>query len=214
MSLALYLPEMQSWCKDSRLGPLKIEVRILWKVGGEGVLEGWQCPRECLVWGWLPSSEPTLSTAGLLSWTSVPFAEMTSFPYQAPATSHSNGFRPQQDHPDFGRHHLPPPARGQLSKGRGGREPGSSCPPLYIYLVLCLGQPSLQPHLGKGSCFRPSPVPGLSSGDQHHQCAVRVTVPILTAFLGQCEAPTRKRMFYKMQSAVHLGSNVIITFLN
>lgn len=181
MSLALYLPEMQPRNKDSRLSPLKIEVRFLWKVGGEGVLEGWQSPRGCLVWGRL-SSEPTLSTAGLLSRTSVPFAETTSFPYQAPATSHSNGFRPQQDHPDFGRHHLPSPARGQLSKGGGGRELGSSCPSLYIYLVLCLHQPSLQLHLGRGSCFCRSPVPG--SGDQHHHVCKEGNSPCPDCFPG------------------------------
>lgn len=45
MNLALYLPEMQPWSKDSRLGLLNIEVRFLWKVGREGVQEGWQSPQ-------------------------------------------------------------------------------------------------------------------------------------------------------------------------
>lgn len=33
-----------------------------------------------MVWGWLLSPEPTLSPAGLRSWTLVPFEQTTSFP--------------------------------------------------------------------------------------------------------------------------------------
>lgn len=46
MSLALYLPQMQLYSKDSRLGPLKTEGRIFWKGAGERVPEGWPSPRE------------------------------------------------------------------------------------------------------------------------------------------------------------------------
>lgn len=62
--------------------------------------------------------------------TVVPFVEMTSFPYQATATSHPNGLRPQQDHPDSGRHHLSPPKREYLSKGGRDRELFS---PVYLW---------------------------------------------------------------------------------
>lgn len=143
MSLALYLPEMLLCSKDSTLGPLKIEGRIFLEgVRGEGA-GGLAESQRMSGLGWLPSPEPTLSPARLLSkGTVVPFVEMTSFPYQATATSHPNGLRPQQDHPDSGRYHLSPPTREYLSKGGRDRELFSP-----VYLVPCLGQLSPQPRL-------------------------------------------------------------------
>lgn len=70
------------------------------------------------------------------------------FLHQAPATSHSNGLRSQQDHPDCGRHHLSPPTWGHLSKGGGGREAGASCL-LSVNLDFPGKVPTPAPYLGR-----------------------------------------------------------------
>lgn len=67
MSLALYLPEMLLYSRDSTLGPLKIEGRIFLE-GVRGTAAGGLAESQRMSGlGWLPSPEPTLSPAGLLS---------------------------------------------------------------------------------------------------------------------------------------------------
>lgn len=69
--------------------------------GQEGrVLEGCHSPKGGLVWGWLPAPLPpaTWSPSGLLSCPLAPLpAGDDLLPRQAPAASHPNDLRPQQD---------------------------------------------------------------------------------------------------------------------
>lgn len=129
----------------SRLGPSRVDEGRR----GEGRRPGGQVEsqrmRDLGVTA-LPWTLP--SPIGHLSWILFPLVKMTSFLYQAPAALHSNGLRPQQDHPDSGRHHLPPPAWGQLSKGGGSGGPGASCP-------LLPGPASPQPPLPGRPAFCP-----------------------------------------------------------